>query len=114
MIFIIAFSTYLSLTYVLLIVRLYGALHDRNSSDVTAWSDPQVSIIVPFRNEEEKLPALLEKVEALKYPRDRFEIILVDDHSEDQSCAVVREFALKTEIGVRLLQLSEVEGKKAA
>lgn len=114
MIFIIAFSTYLSLTYVLLIVRLYGALHDRNSSDVTAWSDPQVSIIVPFRNEEEKLPALLEKAEALKYPRDRFEIILVDDHSEDQSCAVVREFAQKTEVGVRLLQLSEKEGKKAA
>lgn len=41
------------------------------------------SIVVPFRNEAENLPNLLESIEKLKYPNENFEVILVDDESED-------------------------------
>lgn len=41
------------------------------------------SIVVPFRNEAENLKALLFSFQQLKYHRDDFEIILVNDHSED-------------------------------
>jgi cellulose synthase/poly-beta-1,6-N-acetylglucosamine synthase-like glycosyltransferase len=40
------------------------------------------SIIVPFRNEAENLPLLLESLSKLNYPIDLFEVILVDDESE--------------------------------
>ncbi|MBF4470652.1 glycosyltransferase family 2 protein [Flavobacterium sp. HJJ] len=40
------------------------------------------SIIVPFRNEEENLPILLESISKLNYPTDLFEVILVDDASD--------------------------------
>jgi glycosyltransferase involved in cell wall biosynthesis len=40
------------------------------------------SVVVPFRNEEDNLPLLLESFSKLNYPVDLFEVILVDDASE--------------------------------
>ena len=40
------------------------------------------SIVVPFRNEAENLPKLLESLSKLNYPADLFEVILVDDASD--------------------------------
>jgi glycosyltransferase involved in cell wall biosynthesis len=42
------------------------------------------SIIIPFRNEAENLPVLLESFSKLNYPTDLFEVILVDDESEKE------------------------------
>lgn len=41
------------------------------------------SIIVPFRNEANNLPSLLESISKLDYPTDLFEVILIDDESND-------------------------------
>lgn len=41
------------------------------------------SIVVPFRNEAENLPKLLHSISLLNYPKELFEIILVDDESEE-------------------------------
>lgn len=48
--------------------------------------NPQTSftIIVPFRNEEESLPKLLNSFSKLNYPADLFEVILVDDNSKEK------------------------------
>lgn len=52
----------------------------------TQYQTPQTtfSIVVPFRNEAKVLPELLESLSELDYPKDLFEIILVDDESEDR------------------------------
>jgi cellulose synthase/poly-beta-1,6-N-acetylglucosamine synthase-like glycosyltransferase len=42
------------------------------------------SIIVPFRNESENLPILLDSLSQLNYPIDLFDVILVDDESEEK------------------------------
>lgn len=49
------------------------------------------SIIVPFRNEAENLPKLLESIVLLKYPSDLFEFIFVNDASEDDSVALINQ-----------------------
>jgi glycosyltransferase involved in cell wall biosynthesis len=41
------------------------------------------TIIVPFRNEAANLPLLLDSISKLHYPKERFEVILVDDESEE-------------------------------
>jgi cellulose synthase/poly-beta-1,6-N-acetylglucosamine synthase-like glycosyltransferase len=46
------------------------------------------SIIIPFRNEAEYLPQLLKSLSELKYPKNQFEIFLVNDHSEDDSKSI--------------------------
>ncbi len=50
-----------------------------------------VSVVVAARNEEERLPALLHDLARQDYPD--FEVIVVDDHSEDGTAALVREYA---------------------
>ncbi|MCP2026763.1 cellulose synthase/poly-beta-1,6-N-acetylglucosamine synthase-like glycosyltransferase [Flavobacterium sp. HSC-32F16] len=47
---------------------------------------PQTSftIIVPFRNETENLPNLLNSFSKLNYPSELFEVILVDDNSKEK------------------------------
>ena len=47
------------------------------------------SIVIPFRNEAEHLPKLLQSITKLNYPRDLFEVILVDDDSDDNSVGII-------------------------
>lgn len=42
------------------------------------------SIVVPFRNEAENLPKLIHSIALLDYPKELFEVILVDDASEEE------------------------------
>lgn len=42
------------------------------------------SIVIPFRNEKNQLPKLLESVQNLDYPKDLFEVLLVDDDSDEK------------------------------
>ena len=52
---------------------------------------PFISVIVPARNEAESIEACLGDLFRQSYPGDRYEIILVNDHSEDNT----REIALQ-------------------
>ncbi|MFH1942915.1 MAG: glycosyltransferase [bacterium] len=54
-----------------------------------------VSVIVAARNEEDTIARLLADLSAQTYPKDRFEIIVVNDHSEDCTADIVRRFADK-------------------
>jgi glycosyltransferase involved in cell wall biosynthesis len=72
--------------YVVFIVQLILGF-DKVKSFVRTAASPKTtfSIIVPFRNEEKNLPKLLESFSSINYPKELFEIILVDDFSKDNS-----------------------------
>jgi poly-beta-1,6-N-acetyl-D-glucosamine synthase len=61
-----------------------------------------VSIIVPARNEEKNIGFLLEALQKQAYPKEFFEIIVVDDHSTDSTSEIVKGYP-----GVTLLKLEE-------
>ena len=50
------------------------------------------SIVVPFRNEAKNLPDLLYSFSQLNYPRELFEIVFVNDDSNDDSISVIELF----------------------
>ncbi|HEY6502717.1 MAG TPA: glycosyltransferase [Chitinophagaceae bacterium] len=52
----------------------------------------KISVIVPARNEENNIGALLDALEQQSYPRDLFEIIVTDDHSEDRTAEIVKQY----------------------
>lgn len=62
------------------------------------------TIIIPFRNEAEHLPLLLKSITELNYPKDRFEIIFVDDESSDPSVDLVEKFLKLSGIGFKLIK----------
>ncbi|MFN2135123.1 MAG: glycosyltransferase [Candidatus Promineifilaceae bacterium] len=68
---------------------------------------PSLSIIVPARNEARNLRRLLPSLIEQEYPGP-FEIIVVDDHSSDETAAVVREFMRREEACLRLLPAAEL------
>lgn len=47
------------------------------------------SIVIPFRNEAKNIPSLLKSINALNYPKELLEIILVDDESDDESVKII-------------------------
>ena len=49
------------------------------------------TVIIPFRNESENLPELLEAMASLKYPKHLYEIIFVDDDSDDGSIRIINK-----------------------
>src|ERR1700719_1832049 len=52
----------------------------------------EFSVIVPTRNRPEQLRACLRSLAAMDYPRDRFEVIVVDDESREALGALARQF----------------------
>lgn len=50
------------------------------------------SVVVPFRDETENLPGLLYSFSQLNYPRELFEVVFVNDDSNDGSVAVIEDF----------------------
>ncbi|MEP6616917.1 MAG: glycosyltransferase [Ginsengibacter sp.] len=51
-----------------------------------------VSVIIAARNEEKNISACLESIVAQNYLKVKYEVIVVDDHSTDQTASLVRSF----------------------
>jgi cellulose synthase/poly-beta-1,6-N-acetylglucosamine synthase-like glycosyltransferase len=92
---------------VMLILAFYGIhryqlvwLYFRNKKNATKWSEPPmrfaegqlpfVTIQLPIFNEQFVIDRLIDAVCKLEYPRDRFEIQVLDD-STDETTGVARE-----------------------
>ena len=60
------------------------------------------SIIVPFRDEAENLPKLLDCFSKLDYPNDLFEVILVDDASQERLQITDFRFQIVTTPNIRV------------
>ncbi len=77
-------------------------------------SSSTFSVLIPVRNEAENIIRLLQDLENQDYPQNYFEVIVIDDHSEDKTVDLVKEFIEKSGLTIRLVQLDEQNGKKAA
>jgi cellulose synthase/poly-beta-1,6-N-acetylglucosamine synthase-like glycosyltransferase len=72
---------------------------------------PHISISVPAYNEETQIEELIKSLLALDYPKDRLQILVISDASEDRTDEIVRAYA---DQGIELLRLEERGGKTKA
>ena len=77
---------------------IYGFIRIKNYEKKDLRPQTSFTIIVPFRNEEENLPKLLDSFSKLNYPSDLFEVILVDDSSKEKFQIPSRSFGTKFQI----------------
>ena len=70
---------------------------------------PFVSIVVPMYNSQATIESCLDSLINLDYPENRYEMIIVDDHSTDSSVKIVKDF---THVHDRIRLLRQREGKK--
>ncbi len=78
-------------------------------SDPADW--PPVSISLPAYNEERTIAGALDALMEVDYPRDRLQVLVTSDASDDATDEIVRSYA---ERGVELFRLAERGGKTAA
>ncbi|MFC5282396.1 glycosyltransferase family 2 protein [Pedobacter alpinus] len=64
----------------------------------------KVSVLIAARNEAEKIHLTIEDILAQNYPKELFELIIVDDHSTDGTSQVISSYA---NMGVKLIVLNE-------
>ena len=113
-----AISLFLILAYIIIIARYcYGWLKIREHKNVDGQIKTGISIIIPCRNERANLLNCLEAISNQDFPSGRYETILVDDHSDDQTADAARKFFLdnpKLSGRVLILTGDQTWGKKSA
>lgn len=73
---------------------------------------PSITVIIPMHNEEKIIRLKLENLLKIVYPRDKLQIIVVDDSSEDASVPAVVEFQKSSsEVKIDLLENKGPRGK---
>ncbi|MBB6611986.1 glycosyltransferase [Pontibacter sp. Tf4] len=84
----------------------------------TGWQPTiKLSVIIPVRNEAANILHLLQDLENQTYPKHLFEVIVVDDHSEDATKTIVSDFAKTSTLTIKYVELKsyvKCNGKKAA
>lgn len=62
----------------------------------------KLTVIIPARNEEKNIGVLLQALGQQSYPASLIEIIVIDDHSTDQTATIVQSIP-----GIKLIRLQE-------
>jgi len=95
----------LSALYFLLVLYFCIGWWRMKRQDFAQSSDlPFVSIIIPVRNESENIQACLKAALSQQYPKNRFEVILIDDFSTDPTLRLAREFTDTNLVVLDLMQ----------
>src|SRR5437870_130827 len=87
--------------------RLFG-----QSPSATAIAEshlPVISLLIAAHNEESVIEQRISNALAMDYPRDRLEIVIASDGSDDRTVEIVRRYVTR----VRLLDYPERQGKAA-
>jgi len=83
----------LCILYVVLsIIMSIGLLRTRRGNN--AW-EPEVTIVIPARDEELNISRCLDSVTALDYPAEKMQVIVIDDHSTDRTAETAGAYSQK-------------------
>jgi len=80
--------------------------------DSQPYQEISISVVVPFRNEESNLPKLVESLS--KQGHRSFEVVFVNDHSEDQGLNLLHELLEEVTFNYQVHTLIDTFGKKEA
>ncbi|HVU54014.1 MAG TPA: glycosyltransferase [Puia sp.] len=114
----------LVLTFIcVLLVTLYGVLivYYRWAWKTIPFCSPptdrplpqvRITVLVPARNEEKNILACLTSLSLQSYPKELFEVIVIDDHSTDNTAALVSEWAATSPFSLICLRLAGIGSSK--
>ena len=101
--------------YVLLIVAYTIGWYRLRTPDQTENKRVEsVSVLVAARNEAQQIEQLLQDLFDQNYPNTAFELILIDDHSEDGTLQKAKDFAHEYPLFECRIFAANGKGKKAA
>jgi cellulose synthase/poly-beta-1,6-N-acetylglucosamine synthase-like glycosyltransferase len=109
---ILHFAFFLFLFHYLFFLQLiFRGLNKLKTFDNEILPHEFISIIIPFRNESQNIIANLRSIEAQLYPVNKFEVIYVNDFSEDDSVELLKRNIKKN--NVRVISVPDNYSKNA-
>lgn len=113
---------YLVLVYILAYIGLFSTsfyiinlfTYYKKKKKPAPATDKTVSIIIPMYNEEKSIAETIKSALSINYPKEKVEIIIVDDGSKDNSYQIAKEFASNQNPKVRVFKKSVNGGKGSA
>jgi cellulose synthase/poly-beta-1,6-N-acetylglucosamine synthase-like glycosyltransferase len=87
---------YLIRHYLFTIVVLKNAGKSKNAvATVGKCYQPTVSVLIPARNEEKVIGRIIQRMTELTYPKDKLQIIIINDASTDSTGKIAEEYSKK-------------------
>ena len=96
----ISILAFLLLHYLFFLQRIIRGLANLKPNKNEILPHEFVTIIIPFRNEQENILRNLKSIEAQLYPAEKFEVIYVDDSSNDLSKEILVKNTIKNNIKI--------------
>ena len=87
------FSIIALVAYLVLLLRFSNAIYYDKTTQLKSYT-PNISVIVAARNEEKNIPLLMEALIRQNYPINKYEIIIVNDRSLDDSRSLIESYQL--------------------
>jgi cellulose synthase/poly-beta-1,6-N-acetylglucosamine synthase-like glycosyltransferase len=108
----------LAMPYLIMVAALAIRLKEYRKPNLTIpHVYPEVSIIIASRNESANIPRLMKSLARQSYPHNKYEIILADDHSTDNTIHLAHEMAQEMALPLKIISLGDemtAYGKRAA
>ena len=86
-------SAYLARHYIFTLTALYHQKGQNNHNPHDTAYQPTVSVLIPARNEEKVIGRILQRMSELTYPKEKLEVIAIDDGSTDRTGEITETFA---------------------
>jgi len=103
---------YLARHYIFTVIVLRNfQKHKRRCAVTDATYRPTVSILIPARNEEKVIGRLLQRMTELTYPKNKVQVIVVDDASIDNTGSIAEHYS-KTCSVIKVVHVNKGEGGK--
>lgn len=110
-VYLIYISIIISCIYALLIISLIRRWQEISIHDLPSGYQAKISlsVIIVARNEEDSIVECLNSIQSNDFPKAQFEIIIVDDHSTDQTIQKIQNVA---SANITILSLADHLGDK--
>lgn len=100
--------------FLLVVIRTILWIIYRPAPPVTHETAPPLTVIIPAYNEGAMVLQSIESVERADYPRDRLQILVIDDGSKDDTWSYIRQAAERYPGLVTALRQARNRGKREA
>ena len=114
------FFTFLALLLIAYLVRHYiftfavlrrSKIPKTANAPVNTGYEPTVSILIPAHNEDKVIGKLLRQMALLTYPKNKLEVIVIDDASSDNTGQIAEEYSKLAEF-IKVLHRDSKDGGK--
>ena len=101
--------TYITRHYIFTLVVLFHKNESILSRSNKTVFEPMVSILIPVHNEEYVIERTLRRMAELTYPKNKLEVIVIDDASTDNTYKKAKWFAEKYDF-IKIIQRNQIDG----